>query len=110
MASPFWHARRETHIRRALERALSGKSIDADEPDPLEAFRSQWLNEAPLVAEGPQHGLPLFADGAWAGRRGVMVPAGAGWVALEDNSGEGAAVAFAAVDADGDVRGGWGGV
>ena len=54
MASPFWHARRETHIRKALERALAGKSVDADEPDPLEAFRSQWLNEAPLSSEGPQ--------------------------------------------------------
>ena len=97
-ASPFWHARRETHIRRALERALSGKSVDADEPDPLEAFRSQWLNEAPLVAEGPQHGLPVLTDGVWAQRRGSIVPAGPGWVALEDNSGEGAAVAFAAVD------------
>jgi hypothetical protein len=100
-ASPFWHARRESHIRRALERATAGKSIDSDEPDPLEAFRSQWLNEAPLVAEGPQHGLPLLGDGTWAGRHGSVVPVGAGWVALADNGGEGAAVAFAAVDAAG---------
>ena len=65
-ASPFWHARRERLIEGAWLRAQSGSvSDDPDEPDPVEAFRSQWLNIWPerLVRRGTDE--PLLADGVW---------------------------------------------
>ena len=44
-ASPHWTARRERLVASQHERALvAGPSDDPDEPDPVEAFRSQWLN------------------------------------------------------------------
>ncbi len=48
MASPHWSARREKLMRRALERAQSGESLDDSEPDPIESFKAMWLNQWPL--------------------------------------------------------------
>ena len=92
-ASPFWHERRERLIASAYERAMAGGvSEDPDEPDPVEAFRSQWLNVWPvrLVRRGRDE--PLLPDGAWRDRRDLAATA-AGPLALglEDWFGAGAA-------------------
>jgi hypothetical protein len=77
-------------------------SDDPDEPDPLEAFRAQWLNRWPTVRRKAGHGEPLLADGVWEQCAGALdVVAGPGIVALEENRGEGAAAAFVASDGAG---------
>jgi hypothetical protein len=47
-ASPHWTPRREKMVRAKLRRALAGqRDDDATDPDPVESFRSQWLNQWP---------------------------------------------------------------
>jgi hypothetical protein len=43
-ASPHWTDQREKLIGAKLRGALAGQSDDPSEPDPMEAFRAQWLN------------------------------------------------------------------
>ena len=86
-----------------LAAARAGVSDDADEPDPESAFVAQWLNRWPARRESGR-GEPLL------GRRACGRPAPArsppstrpvAVVALEENRGEGAAVAFTAGDGAG---------
>jgi len=45
LASPHWSTTRERLITAQHRRALAGeRTEDPDEPDPVESFRSQWLN------------------------------------------------------------------
>lgn len=46
-SSPHWSTHREEMMTRALTRAVSGESLDPDEGDPVESFRSQFLNVWP---------------------------------------------------------------
>ena len=73
LASPHWTPKRERLIAKRLEAARLGE-VDpaAEEPDPEQSFRSQWLNQ-------------------WPGRRTVppattedLLPPGL-WVSLEDD-------------------------
>jgi len=93
LASPFWHAQRERLIAAAYDRAVAGSvSDDPDEPDPVEAFRSQWLNIWPerLVRRGIDE--QLLPDGAWRVRRELSATAiGPLALGLEDFYGSGAA-------------------
>jgi hypothetical protein len=97
MASPYWDARRERRMAKALRRALGGASDDPDEPDPLVSFRSQWLNQWPLRPARRASSEPLLGRGMWANCDEPDVEAGdALVVAVEDNYGNGAAVAAVA--------------
>lgn len=103
-ASPHWSDRRERLVAAQYERALvAGPSDDPDEPDPVEAFRSQWLNIWP-EATGARGGRvePLLADGAWEPLiEMTTVPAGPLALAIEDNYGRGAAAVAAGLLPDG---------
>jgi hypothetical protein len=96
-ASPHWTPQRERMIGKAVRRALAGfGSDDPDEPDPVEAVRSQWLNVWPRrLSTGA--GAALIEPVVWSALR---LPAGATAgrlrVACEDDYGRGGAVAAVA--------------
>src|SRR5215471_5222959 len=95
-ASPHWTPRRQQMIEGAHTRMLAGETVpDSDEPDPVESFRSQWLNQWPLRGvdeDGPT--VPLLPTGVWRELRsnGTATASGPVWVGLEDDYGVGAAV------------------
>jgi hypothetical protein len=95
-ASPHWTARRERLIGGAHARMLAGEVVDdPDEPDPVESFRAQWLNQWPVRSTEPSGPTePLLPAGVWMDLRSES-PQGVGpvWVGLEDDFGLGAAVA-----------------
>ena len=107
-ASPVWSAERESRIRRAFRRAMVGEvDEDADDDDPVEAFRSQWLNVWPvtvLKSSGSRDEL-LVDEPVWsgAGELSAPVPQGRLVVAVEDWYGMGMAVAAAGRDPSGRV-------
>lgn len=109
LASPHWDHRRERLVARALTRALAGRSDDPSEPDPMESFRSQWLNQWPTRRVKVGKGEPLLMTGAWSARERAMplndLP---GVIGIEDNHGRGAAVALAVLHEDTTYEvGGW---
>lgn len=95
LASPHWTPRRQRLIDGAHQRMQAGETVpDADEPDPVESFRAQWLNQWPIRAPEPSGPTePLLPDGVWQGLR-EEAPSAVGpvWVGLEDDFGVGAAV------------------
>jgi len=95
MASPHWTPARERMIRKRLEAAQSGESLDPEEPDPIESFRAQWLNQWPRRRVEPAGATEdLLPEGLWAGLQEELEPGLADvFVALEDDYGLGAAVA-----------------
>jgi len=57
VASPHWTQDREDMLARTLQRIMAGTADpDPDEPDPMEAFRAQYLNIWPA----PRHGIALW--------------------------------------------------
>jgi hypothetical protein len=76
-ASPHWTPERERMIEDKLRRAVAGEQIDPDEPDPLAAFRAQYLNVWPEPDE--QSGESAVDVNTWlrAVRPGGVIPAGA---------------------------------
>lgn len=104
-ASPHWTPKRERLIRQQYQAAQTGDVRDPDEPDPLESFRAQWLNQWPnrTGVAGPTE--PLLPSGLWS----FLCEPDLQWdsplfVALEDGWGESAAVAVAALLDDGRVQ------
>lgn len=98
-ASPHWTAKRERLIRSKLTRALGGHSDDPDEDDPLESFRSQWLNGWPQQVSGTgARDELLLSEQEWSAvvNLAAAPPAGPVVLALEDWFGRGAAAAAAA--------------
>jgi hypothetical protein len=109
LASPHWTEKRQRLIRKRLELAQSGEADpDPEEPDPVESFRAQWLNQWPL-SSSPAFGEELLPPGMWDRLRGAgLVATDAVFVAVEDFYGKGAAVATAALLEDGRIDvGGW---
>jgi hypothetical protein len=115
-ASPHWSPRRARLIERRLAAAMSGESDDPDEPDPVESFRAQWLNQWPRRVTPPSSVdlEDLLPAGLWAD----LVETGLGsvgpvWVAVEDDFGLGAAVAACSrlpdgrLEVDGWLRNDW---
>jgi hypothetical protein len=97
LASPHWTDRRRRVIAGRLKAAREGVSDDVDEPDPLEAFRAQWLNQWPVVSLDPVDlkGELLVDADAWGATYGTVVDRDRIWIGLEDYGGTGAAVAAA---------------
>ncbi|WP_235739042.1 HNH endonuclease [Nocardioides alcanivorans] len=61
-ASPHWTPERERYLARKYEKALRGEiDPEADDPDPMEGFRAQYLNMWPLAAAKIARGTPLIA-------------------------------------------------
>lgn len=95
-ASPHWSANRQRLLEARLRRVEVGETLDPDEDDPIESFRAQYLNIWP-VRSGPRLGERLVADGVWEQLRQDGISSdGPVWVAVEDNYGDGAAVAVVA--------------
>lgn len=116
-ASPHWSPRRERLISKRHEAMLAGDIEDPEEPDPVESFRAQWLNQWPRkLAEPSGPTEPLLAEGVWDSLRDPELEAdehAAIWIAIEDDYGLGAAVACAQrlpdgrIELDGWLRGDW---
>ena len=67
LASPYWTAQRERMVRERLEAAWAGEvDPDAEEPDPEQSFRAQWLNQWPRRRTMPKNLEDLLPAGLWA--------------------------------------------
>ena len=107
-ASPQWTPRRERLIAQRLARVLAGESEDADEPDPRESFRTQWLNIWPVKRVRVGRGEEWVSADEWHGAEVDVDTDGPVVVAVEDYFGRGAAAAACGVTVDGRlVVGGW---
>jgi len=105
-ASPHWSRGRERLLESKLARVLRGESVDPDEPDPVESFRAQYLNQWPVRREAlSSRDERLDRDQVWAGAADLTVPVPAGGLvlAVEDFYGRGAAAGVAAQLPDGRV-------
>jgi hypothetical protein len=102
-ASPHWSPKRERLVTSKWARAVAGSSDDPDEPDPVEAFRAQWLNVWPdRGAPKPTKDEPLLPEGVWADAADIGACAvGPVVIAVEDFFGKGAAAAACGVTGDG---------
>lgn len=91
MASPHWSTAREELMSDALARAERGESIDPEEPDPIEAFRAQWLNQWPRRSAMAGKGEPLVDHERWLSLEVDVprTPSGAAVIAIEDYHGNG---------------------
>ena len=101
MASPRWTERRAKLMRKRLKAALDGEQIDESEPDPIEAFKAQWLNIWPMKhsRRGPGEDLVNIED--WAPAMEPSNPPKFELVAsIEDNYGDGLAVVLAGLTGD----------
>lgn len=90
-ASPHWSTRREEMMAEALNRAESGISIDPTEPDPVESFRAQWLNQWNNRVVAPRRGEPLVDPERWDSLAvtAPTTPSGTAALAIEDYHGAG---------------------
>jgi hypothetical protein len=103
-ASPHWTPKRERWIAERLAAAVAGESDDVDEPDPIAAFRTQWLNQWPAKRVIPSKGERLLDADEWSALAGpVESDGGRIWIGLEDYYGQGAAVAAAVRMEDGRI-------
>jgi hypothetical protein len=104
LASPHWTGQRQRLIGRRLEAMYAGETQDVTESDPAESFRAQWLNQWPrglTVLDGEE----LLSPGRWESLTADGVRSSSAlWVAIEDNYGQGAAVAAAAVTETGRIE------
>jgi len=103
-ASPHWTPARERMLTAKLARAMTGQSADPDEDDPVESFRSQYLNVWPRrrwVASSTTE--PLVDRETWRHLADIHVgpPDGPLVVAVDDYLGLRAAAAAAARLEDG---------
>jgi hypothetical protein len=105
-ASPHWSPTREKLLEARIERAKAGESDDPDEDDPIESFRSQYLNIWPVRAgAGSSNDETLIEPEVWAdlGDLTISAPASGLVCAVEDWAGMGSAGAAAALLPDGRV-------
>jgi hypothetical protein len=100
---PHWHDQRLDEIVRAHQTALGTRPTDPTQPDPLMAVASQMGNRWPASVEASLlRGEPLVAADDWAGLAGDTVDDPERiYVAVEDHSGFGAAIAAVCVQPDG---------
>jgi hypothetical protein len=100
-ASPYWTPKRERVIAQRLEAAVAGESDDVDEPDAVESFRTQWLNQWPARRVAVERGELLVEPDDWRGATCDADSAGPMVIGVEDHYRRGAAVAFCAELPDG---------
>jgi hypothetical protein len=95
-ASPHWSEDRRQMIASKYEKALLGEADpQADDPDPMEGFRAQYLNVWSLNSAVRERGTAIVDKAAWAE---LTIPAPtrtADAVAVESWFDSGASVAFA---------------
>jgi hypothetical protein len=103
-ASPHWSPQRLKMISGKYERAMRGEADpEADDLDPIEGFKAQFLNVWPEAAPKVSTGEPIFTAASWASLNGYE-PAGAPAVAAVENwFAEGVSVALATPLEDGTV-------
>jgi hypothetical protein len=100
-ASPHWTRGRERLLESRVARVHAGESLDPDETDPVESFRSQFLNVWPVRTTADK-GAVLIDAALWASRcESIDAGTASVFVAVEDYYGRGAAVAAVAPLADG---------
>jgi hypothetical protein len=113
MASPHWSKARARLLEAKLARTTVGYSEDPDEDDPIQAFRSQYLNQwAPRRLMASARTEPLADRDTWAHATDLWAQAPDGVplsVACEDYYGLGAAAAAVAQMEDGRLVT-WGGL
>jgi hypothetical protein len=100
LASRTWTPSRERLLRAKVDRVTGGHSVDPDEDDPVESFRSQFLNVWPVRRIVTSNRAELIVDReTWAQAADLYaaVPDGPVCVAVEDYYGLGAAAAAAVV-------------
>jgi hypothetical protein len=104
-ASPYWHEGRAAQIQERIDRILRGEDDDDSGADPVASARAQVLNIWPPKVLFGGRGDRLVPRGAWLGlgRPGLARPVRL-WVAVEDNFGDGAAVAAVAELDDGMIE------
>jgi hypothetical protein len=100
-SSPHWGPNRERWLEQKLAVVLAGETLDPDEADPGESFRTQYGNVwSERTVSG--HGETLVDMERWARARVADgVRRRRVWVAVEDDYGNGAAVAAVADIGDG---------
>jgi hypothetical protein len=82
-------------IRLRYESAMRGESADVTEPDPVHAFTTQWLNAWPVHRPRKiEPGEQLLDADDWVSALRMEQVEGAAVFAVEDNFGQGAAVAW----------------
>jgi hypothetical protein len=103
-ASPHWTKQRARLLDAKLARVSAGVSEDPDEDDPVESFRSQYLNVWPVrrLVTGSRE-EPLVEPAAWEAAKDLTasIPPGPVIAAVEDWYGRGAAAVCSAVLPDG---------
>lgn len=102
-ASPYWSPARHDAITRAYDKALRGEvDPEADDPDPMEGFKAQYLNQW-RVKKIKLPGNPAVDEDDWLAR-GVYEPGEGGRVlAVEAAFGDGVCLATAELLPDGRV-------
>lgn len=94
-ASPHWSESRRRLIASKYEKALRGEADpDANDPDPIEGFKAQYLNIWPSKGVRAQ-GDPVIEGPDWAGRGTYEPGEGVRVIAVEAWFGAGAALAVA---------------
>lgn len=96
-ASPHWSAGRERLLEARLARVNAGELLDPDEADPVESFRSQFLNVWPAVVSNDPGSVLIDPTDLAATQLEVDAGQAPVVVAVEDYYGRGAAVAAVAV-------------
>lgn len=77
-ASPHWSEDRRRMIADKYDKALIGEvDPEADDPDPMEAFRAQYLNTWVLKAGPVRKGNPIMSAEEWETLKAEQLPAGA---------------------------------
>jgi hypothetical protein len=103
-ASPHWSDARARMIAKKYAKALAGEADpDADDLDPMEGFKSQYLNSWRLKPAASMRGREAVSATAWEDlqvSRPTTVPDA---VAVEDWFGDGCSVAYAWRTEDGRV-------
>ncbi len=103
LSSPYWDEDRLEMVSDRYERAMAGEADpEADDPDPLAGFASQYCNKWPAPTARRATGEPVVTETEWSNLNGYepgtpMVAAVESWFA------EGAALAKAELLADGHV-------
>lgn len=95
-ASPHWSPEREALIRSKFERAMRGEADpEADDPDPIEGFRAQYLNVWPEGKAAAPKGDAAVDPAVWASLAGSAGSGRPDVVAVESWFADGVSVAAA---------------